>query len=150
MKRFSFSHGAMFATLLFFLVATMMDIAVLNLCFWTGMVSWEKIPYYHNVWRSLWIVAPLILIMKYQSLVPVVADICFLYGVEDTVFYLVQGIIPAKFTGAFLCSFWEPTWNQVIFLNINGLIISAVFLYILHKGMERKAQTILQRILCRD
>jgi len=117
-------------TLAFCLLLTLLDIAVLNLVFFSGLVSFTMIGLYHNVFRAIGVTIPIVMALMYSSTVPILAHVFLLSGMEDTLFYVLQfHPIPEVYQGVAIAGLWEPKWWQVILLNAGGVVCLSLFLY---------------------
>jgi hypothetical protein len=45
------------------------------------------------------------------------------FGLEDTLFYTLQGRLPSQYPGVAIFGIWEPFLTQVLTINIMGLAL---------------------------
>lgn len=116
---------------IFCLAVTILDIAVVETIYRPNEL-WDKIGDYHRTLLILVIVTPLYAAALSNSLVPLTSWLFFLFGLEDTLFYALQGYLPEIYYGVSVMGFWEPTLGTVLILNVLGLALMAalnIFLY---------------------
>jgi hypothetical protein len=112
--------------LLFFLVLTVLDIVVVEL-YYRPLRAWDRIWMYHLIYIvGLQYLIPLIWAIKEMSWHPLRLWILWFFGLEDTLFYLLQGYLPMQFLGVRIAGMYEPYLNQVIVLNLIGLVLFIV------------------------
>mgnify|MGYP001066163625 CR=1 FL=1 len=117
-------------SLLTFLALTVLDIAVLNICFYSGVISWHLIPLYHNLFGAVLMATPAILCLRHNSSVPLFLYPLFLLGVEDTLFYLLQFKLPSKYSGVWIAGVYEPHLPQVVMLNMLGVALATLIAWV--------------------
>jgi hypothetical protein len=79
------------------------------------------------IYRTIFIITPLAASYFSRSLVPLATLFFFLFGLEDTLFYAMQGYLPLWYPGISVLWFWEPSLNLVLQMNFLGLIAILLF-----------------------
>ena len=105
---------------------TLLDIIVVE-GYYRPLEAWDRIWVWHVIYRTVFMLTPLFFAYCLKSFVPLATWIYFLFGLEDTAFYLLQGSLPVKYLGIHVLGVWEPSMVQVLQLNFVGLIIILVF-----------------------
>jgi len=106
---------------------TLLDILVVEIVY-RPTSDWDNIYKYHIIYLTLIVALPLITTYKLCNLMPMATWIFFLFGLEDTLFYGLQGYLPKIYWGVYVCGIWEATLNQVIVINTIGIILIAVYI----------------------
>lgn len=83
--------------------------------------DWGNIYKYHYIYWTLIIVLPIVASYKLRSLMPLATYIFFIFGLEDTLFYALQGYLPEIYCGVNVCGIWEAALNQVLIINVIGI-----------------------------
>lgn len=115
------------------LLLTILDIIVVE-TFYRPTGAWSQIWKYHLIYWTLIVTLPLIAAYKTQSLIPLLTYILFFFGVEDTLFYGLQGYLPKTYWGVSVAGFWQPNLNLVLALNAVGLMLTATIVYLTKRG----------------
>ena len=114
------------ALIILCLSLTLLDIAVVEnfyrpIC--QTSEDWQIIWKWHAIYISLIVILPLLTAIKQKSFIPLGAWLFFLFGLEDTLFYALQGFLPQQYWGIQILGIWEPLLSQVLPINLFGLII---------------------------
>jgi len=139
--RYTFSAyklGLTLVTLCFLL--TVLDIVVVEnfyrpVCHTSE--DWQIIWKWHLIYRTLIVMVPLFAAVKLKSPIPLGTWIFFIFGLEDTLFYTLQGRLPSQYPGVAILGIWEPFLVQVLPLNIIGILL--ILAYTL--GIEKVSRT---------
>ena len=116
---------------------TVLDIAVVETVYRpTG--NWSNIYVYHMVYWVLIAVLPLVGAYKTQSLAPLLTYVLFFFGVEDTLFYGLQGYLPSIYWGVNVATLWQPTVSTVLVLNVVGVSVCVVLLFLYQQFLNAK------------
>lgn len=108
--------------LLLFVALTLVDIIVIE--FHYGPVGdWNELWRYHVIYWALQSGIPLLWAIKAKSWQPLRILPLWLFGLEDTAFYLLQWRIPEKFWGISMVGIWEPGWGWALAMNTTGLAL---------------------------
>ena len=59
--------------------------------------------------------------------IPLATWLFFVFGLEDTMFYALQGYLPPQYWGVSVLGFWEPSLNLISFFNLLGLVTILLF-----------------------
>lgn len=118
------------ALLLIVFGLTVLDIAVVETVY-RPTSDWGNIWKYHLVYWTLIVTLPLVAAYFTKSLIPLVTYILFFFGIEDTLFYGLQGYLPETYWGVNIAAISQPDLFTVLVLNVVGLCISAVVLVVL-------------------
>ena len=105
---------------------TLLDIAVVE-GYFRPMQAWESIIIWHVIYRTIFLTLPLIACYYFRHLAPLATWFFFIFGLEDTVFYALQGYLPSYYPGISILWFWEPSLNLVLQINSVGLIVTLLF-----------------------
>lgn len=111
------------------LLLAILDIVVVE-TFYRPTAAWSQIWKYHTIYWMLIVALPLIASYKTQSLIPLLTYILFFFGVEDTLFYGLQGYLPKTYWGVNVAGIWQPSLNLVLALNTVGLMLSATLIFL--------------------
>ena len=76
------------ASLLLFLALTVVDIIIIE-SYYRPSGEWDTIWLWHQVYSILWVSLPLLLCVRLRRILPVSVIVAFLFGIEDTMFYLL-------------------------------------------------------------
>jgi len=106
---------------------TLLDIIVVE-GHYRPLSGWDRIWIWHTIYTTIFISTPLFVAYFLKSFVPIATWFYFLFGLEDTVFYGLQGYLPKQYPGIQILGIWEPQLNQVIQLNLLGLTIILAYL----------------------
>lgn len=109
------------ASLLLFLGLTLLDIIVVE-SYYGPRGAWDRIWLWHYVYAVLWISLPLVLCVRLRRILPASVVVAFLFGIEDTAFYLLQLRSPV-YLGVAILGIWEPTLQIGLALNLLGLAV---------------------------
>ena len=104
------------------LVLTLLDIFVVEIFFRPEQI-WGEIWKCHYVYWSLIITTPVLLAWVMKSLVPFAVWLFFGFGIEDTLFYALQGYLPDIYWGVSIMGSWEPAVSEVLILNVIGVAL---------------------------
>jgi len=108
--------------LFLFFFLTLLDILIVEL-YYRPLEAWSGIWRYHVVYIALQYGIPLLWAIKTRSWYPLQTWILWLFGLEDTAFYLLQGRIPERFWGVSIAGVWQPGWDWVFTINTIGLTL---------------------------
>ena len=118
---------------------TLLDIFVVE-TFYRPTADWGNIWKYHYLYWMLIVALPLIGAYFTKSLIPLLTYILFFFGVEDTLFYGLQGYLPEIYWGVSVAGVWQPTLNTVLALNVAGMAICVALWFIYRTLREAKKQ----------
>jgi hypothetical protein len=85
--------------------------------------DWQTIWKWHLIYSTLIVTVPFLVAAKLKSLIPLGTWIFFVFGLEDTLFYTLQGRLPSQYPGVAILGIWEPFLTQVLPINIIGLAL---------------------------
>jgi hypothetical protein len=126
------------------LVLTILDIVVVE-SHYRPLQAWDRIWVWHGIYRTIFVLIPLLVSYVLKSFVPLATWFFFLFGLEDTLFYALQGYLPVQYPGISILGVWEPTLAFVLQINLLG--IASIFAFALcgldHYGLNRPS---LQRV----
>jgi hypothetical protein len=118
------------ASLLLFLALTLIDIMVVE-CYYRPRGAWDTVWLWHQIYFILWISLPLLLCGRLRRIVPASVIVAFLFGIEDTMFYLLQLHFPSPvYTGVAILGIWEPTLQTGLAVNLLGLAMIGIVMRI--------------------
>jgi hypothetical protein len=110
------------------LALTILDIAVVETQY-RPLQAWDRIWVWHRIYGAIWMLAPVLCAAVLRSLVPWATWFFFVFGLEDTMFYALQGYLPPRYWGVSIFSLWEPPLNFVLLVNIIGLATILLFTF---------------------
>lgn len=111
------------ASVLLFLALTLVDIVVVE-CYYRPRGAWDTVSSWHQIYSILWISLPLLLCVRLRRILPASVIVAFLFGIEDTMFYLLQLRSPSPvYPGVAILGIWEPTLQTGLAVNLLGLIM---------------------------
>jgi hypothetical protein len=105
---------------------TILDILVVETIY-RPTQAWNSIIVWHIIYKIIFITIPLAASHFFRNLAPLTTLFFFLFGLEDTLFYALQGYIPTQYPGVHVLWFWEPTLDTVLQANLIGLAIILLF-----------------------
>lgn len=105
---------------------TLLDILVVE-TFYRPTQAWDRIITWHIIYRTIFIITPMIAVHIFRNLAPLATWFFFIFGIEDTLFYALQGYLPTQFLGVYVLWFWEPALNMVLQANLLGLLTILMF-----------------------
>ena len=105
---------------------TLLDIVVVE-GYFRPMQAWNSILIWHMIYRIIFITIPLIACYFFRHFAPLATWFFFIFGLEDTLFYALQGYLPLNYPGVYVLWFWEPSLNLVLQMNFLGLIAILLF-----------------------
>lgn len=108
---------------------TLLDIIVVE-CHYRPISGWDSIWFWHIIYTIIFISIPLFVAYYLKTSIPIATYFYFLFGIEDTVFYGIQGYLPKQYPGIQIFGIWEPALNQVLQLNLLGLTIIVIYILI--------------------
>ena len=112
------------------LVLTILDILVVE-TFYRPVCNtseeWKIIWKWHAIYISLIVTLPLLATIKLRNFTPLGTWLFFSFGLEDTLFYALQGYLPTQYPGISILGVWEPTLNLVLQINLIGLVTLLLF-----------------------
>ncbi|MFA5364561.1 MAG: hypothetical protein WC325_05195 [Candidatus Bathyarchaeia archaeon] len=127
---------------------TILDIAVVE-SYYRPIQAWNSIWVWHLLYRTVFIVTPVIASYFMKSLIPLATWFFFLFGLEDTLFYAMQGYLPPLYYGVNVLWFWEPSVTMVLQMNLVGLAAILVFGFVTYKkqaSIQYHAKTLSYRL----
>ena len=86
---------------------TLLDIVVVE-GYFRPMQAWNSILIWHMIYRIIFITIPLIACYFFRHFAPLATWFFFIFGLEDTLFYALQGYLPLNYPGVYVLWFWEP------------------------------------------
>jgi hypothetical protein len=89
--------------------------------------DWQIIWKWHVIYRFLIVMLPLLVAIKLRNITPLGTWLFFSFGLEDTLFYALQGYLPAQYPGISILGVWEPSLNLVLQINLLGLVTILFF-----------------------
>ena len=89
--------------------------------------DWQIIWKWHMIYGALIVMVPLFVAIKLRSLIPIGTWLFFIFGLEDTLFYALQGYLPLQYLGVSILGIWEPLLVQVLPINLVGFSLIIVF-----------------------
>ena len=114
------------ALIILCLSLTLLDIAMVE-TFYRPVCQtsedWQIIWKWHAVYASLIVTLPLLTAIKQKSFIPLGTWLFFIFGLEDTLFYALQGYLPQQYPGIQILGIWEPLMSQVLPINLLGVIL---------------------------
>lgn len=108
------------------LFLTLLDILLVEV-YYRPLNEWSKIWIWWAILGTIVVIAPVVLTYSIRNLIPLAMWLFFVFGLEDTVFYGLQGYLPNTYFGVYIFGFWEPTLRLVLQVNALGLIAVSVF-----------------------
>lgn len=114
-------------TLVYLFVLTGLDILVVE-GYYRPTGTWGTISVWHlPLWWIGFITLPLILALSAQSIIPLWLPVAAKFGVEDTLYYMMQLRLPEKYQGVSILGIWEPSLFIGIMLTLVGVSILPCF-----------------------
>jgi len=89
--------------------------------------AWDRIWVWHAICVTVFGSVPLVAAYCLRSFVPLVTWFCFLFGLEDTVFYGLQGYLPSQYLGIQVLDVCESSLVLVLQSNFVGLAVMFIF-----------------------
>lgn len=105
---------------------TLLDILVVETIYRPAQ-AWNRIIIWHILYKIIFITVSLAASHFFRNLAPLTTLFFFLFGLEDTLFYALQGYIPTQYPGVHVLWFWEPTLDLVLQVNLIGLATILLF-----------------------
>lgn len=112
---------AVFALVLVCLFLTVCDIVAVELHY-RPLGAWKRIWVWHCIFLWSAFLIPLVISYFLKSVVPLGTWLFFGFGLEDTVFYGLQGYLPDRFIGVSVLGVFEPSLLQVLVFNLIGIL----------------------------
>ena len=109
-------------TLLTFLLLTVLDIIVVE-GYYRPNQAWSNIWIWHEIYFILYLATSVAMSLKLRSFIPLAIIVAFIFGIEDTVFYMLQFTLPARYLGVEILGVWEPSLTTGLAFNLLGLIV---------------------------
>lgn len=106
------------------LALTLLDIFVVETFYRPVCITsedWQIIWKWHLIYVALIVTFPLLSAVKLRSFLPLGAWLFFIFGLEDTLFYALQGYLPNQYPGIQILGIWEPLLSQVLPINLLGM-----------------------------
>ena len=114
------------ASLLLFLALTVVDIMVVE-SYYRPNGAWNQVWVWHQIYFILWTSLPILLCIRLRRIIPASVIVAFLFGIEDTMFYLLQLRSPSPvYFGVAILGIWEPTLQAGLTANLLGLMMIAI------------------------
>ena len=110
----------------------LLDIFIVEI-FYRPTEDWGNIWKYHCIYLGLIAILPIMASIKLRSLMPMATWIFFITGIEDTLFYWLQGYLPEIYWGVYVLGVWEAPLEFVLKANILGIVCILVYLAIVCK-----------------
>ena len=123
--------------LILFVALTLLDIIVINF-YYAPVGDWNEVWRYHIIYWILQYSIPFAWAIKIKNWQPLRMWLLWLFGLEDTAFYLLQLRIPERFWGVSIVGIWEPGWNWAFPMNMLGI---SLFLLLSFRFLERTLTT---------
>lgn len=105
---------------------TFLDIAVVE-SYYRPLQAWNSIIIWHLIYKTIFLTVPVIACYYFKTLAPLATWFFFIFGLEDTVFYALQGCLPSYYPGVTVLWFWEPSLELVLQINSIGLLVILLF-----------------------
>ena len=83
--------------------------------------------YHWFLFFGLQVTLPVLLATVLRNAAPMVISVLTLFGVEDTLYYLLQGYLPSHYSGVAILGIYEPSLLLVLGINVVGLLFSVMF-----------------------
>ena len=112
----------LWALLLICFGLTVLDILVVE-TFFRSEGLWDLIIFWHVPYWIAIFLFPLIFAYETKSYIPLAGWLFFLFGLEDTLFYALQGSLPVRYWGVMVMGVWEPSLWFVLQVNVVGLFL---------------------------
>ena len=109
-------------TVLVFLLLTVLDIIVVE-GYYRPTGSWGSIWFWHYLYFILYVGTSMFMALKLRSFIPLSIIVAFVFGVEDTLFYVLQFTLPASYVGVEILGVWEPNLTTGLIFNLVGLAV---------------------------
>ena len=109
-------------TVLVFLLLTLLDIIVVE-GYYRPTAAWGSIWFWHYLYFILYVGIPIFMALKLRSFVPLSMIVAFAFGIEDTLFYVLQFRLPATYVGVEILGVWEPSFTTGLIFNLIGLTV---------------------------
>lgn len=120
------SFKSWFVVILLCFLLTLLDIIVVE-GHYRPLQDWDRIWVWHRIHLTVFVITPLLMVYFLRSFVPLATWFFFHFGLEDTLFYALQGYLPPHYYGISILGFWEPSLNLVFQINLLGLIAILLF-----------------------
>ena len=118
------------ASLLLFLGLTGLDIIVIE-SYYRPSGAWDTVWLWHQIYFILWTSLPILLSVRMRRILPVSVIVAFIFGIEDTMFYILQLHLPSPvYLGVAVLGVWEPTLRVGLGLNMLGFIMIGMVMWI--------------------
>ena len=105
---------------------TILDICVVETVY-RPLGRWDVIWQYHYLYWSLIIILPILTSILLKNIILIATWIFFIFGLEDTLFYILQGYLPKIYYGVTICGIYEPKVSQVLMFNNIGIFLMLVY-----------------------
>jgi hypothetical protein len=69
--------------------------------------------------------------LKLRNFIPLSIILAFAFGIEDTMFYLLQFKLPVRYVGVEILGVWEPSFATALTFNLLGLVLICLLLMML-------------------
>ena len=109
-------------TVLAFLLLTVLDIIVVE-GYYRPNQAWGGVWIWHEVYFILYVGTSIAMSLKLRSFIPLAIIVAFVFGIEDTVFYMLQFTLPARYVGVEILGVWEPSLTTGLAFNLLGLMV---------------------------
>lgn len=133
---------ACFSVIILCLALTVLDIVVVE-AHYRPLQAWDRIWIWHRIYMVIFVLAPVLLVYALNSLTPLYTWMFFVFGLEDTTFYALQGYLPPRYWGVSILGFWEPSLSLVLLINLLGPVTILLFTL---GGLERHVAKIVLRL----
>ena len=105
-----------------FLLLTVLDLIVVE-GYYRPNQAWSSIWIWHGVYLILYVGTSIAMSIKLRSFMPLAIIVAFVFGIEDTVFYMLQFTLPARYLGVEILGIWQPSLTTGLAFNLLGLIL---------------------------
>ena len=126
--RQSSRHKPYLTLIVLCIALTVLDIAVVELHY-RPLTAWNRIWVWHALFLWCAALAPAVACYFLKSLVPLGTWLYFLFGLEDRVFYGLQGYLPVRYWGVHILGVWEPALVEGLLFNLVGVVVIGVYLF---------------------
>ena len=105
---------------------TVLDIVVVE-GYYRPRNAWSTINQYHVIWDMLYLATGIVAAILLRHPMPFFTiSVGFAFGLEDTLYYLLQDKLPTIYTGINILWFSEPTRFTVLALNVFAIALVLV------------------------
>lgn len=70
------------------------------------------------------------------------------FGLEDTLYYLLQLTLPVRYKGISIGQIWEPHWSDVLKINVIGIVFMLILISLMQRRESKRFHSRSQSCVC--